>query len=393
MPTITLKGTRSLEKHYKAAQQERVIVSEGGARSGKTYSILMLLIIEALQRKTLSSVVAENIPFLKRGAIRDFTDIMMMFVIWKPERWSRVDKVYTFANGSVIEFFSADSPGKAIGSKRDNLFLNECDAIPYEIAFQLMGRTTGKIYIDYNPRSEFWAHTEIMPTQPHAFVHTTYRDNHYLQQPIIDMMLRRAAIDDNYRRVYVDGLVGSLEGLVFPTFELVDEAPHPVCYGLDWGYTNDPTAVVGLSFQGDTLYLSEVIYSTGLRNVDIDRELRNAAISKTVPIYCDSAEPKSIDDLYILGWNVHPATKGRQSIMYGIDLIKGYKLAVTKDSTNIIKELRNYTWLKDKMGNWVNEPIDGFNHAIDAARYGLMGYTEKQKGYKYVPRERNTFEL
>jgi phage terminase large subunit len=347
----------------------------------------------ATDKKQLISVVAENLPFLKRGAIRDFIDIMNRFTIWQPERWSKVDKVYTFDNGSQIEFFSADSPGKALGSKRDQLFINEADGVPYEIAFQLMARTTGRIFLDYNPRAEFWVHSEIIPTQEHDFVHTTYRDNSYLSDSIKAMMLNRATIDENYRRVYVEGLVGSLEGLIFPEFELVEELPKVSCYGLDWGYTNDPTAVIAIALHEGKLYADEVIYSTGLRNADIDRELRNASVSKTTPIYCDSSEPKSIDDLFLLGWNVYPATKGRHSVSYGIDLMQSYPLAVTKRSTNIIKELRNYTWLADKSGNYINEPIDGYNHAIDAWRYAIMGYQEKQRGYSYVPRERNTFEL
>ena len=382
---LPFKITDNFHKHWNTSN--KIVVSQGGGRSGKTFSIIQILITKAIQeRNCLISIVAENVPFLKRGAVRDFKLIMEQITLWDETEWSRGTSQYKFKNGSIVEFFAADNAGKALGSARDYLFINECNNVNYEIAFQLIARTNKRTFLDFNPVSEFWAHTEIMQNDAFVgqwdYIHSTFIDNHLLNDSIKQTMLARAAKDKNYETVYVKGEVGNLDGLVF-TFSQVDEVPDAKLYGLDFGYTQDPTALIAVLIAGDSIYLDELIYRTGLRNSDISRLIKNQGITNE-PIYADSAEPKTIDDLYLMGHNVHPTVKGKDSIKYGIDLIKQYTIKVTKRSTNLIKEFRNYTWAKDKDGKNLNAPVDAFNHGIDAVRYAVMMYHKNKHEYKQV---------
>lgn len=391
---FTFIGTDTWQKH--ADTTAKIVISQGGARSSKTFSILQLLIIQAIKEKSiLTSVVAENVPFLKRGAMRDFKHIMTTAGMWDINNWKESRSTYEFKNGSMIEFFAADNPGKALGAARNNLFINECNNVPYEIAFQLMSRTKGRTWLDFNPRSEFWAHTEIMQNDAYVgqwqYVHSTFTDNSELDEQIKQTMLARAAKDVNYKRVYIDGEIGTTDGLIFQQFEQIDLMPRVQSYGLDFGYTNDPTALVAVYIENDTLYLDEVIYQTGLRNADIAR-LALPEVGK-LPVYADSAEPKTIDDLYLSGMNVHAVVKGRDSVMWGIDLMRQYKIKVTKRSINLIKELRNYTYAKDKEGKSLNQPIDAFNHAIDSTRYAVSMIQRLRHEYKPIQERYNSIEL
>jgi len=351
---------------------KRYIINSGGTRSGKTFSVLTALYLIASTRKVLISVVSETFPHLRKGAIRDFQQILEAANVWKPENWGKSESTYTLDNGSKIEFFSVDSPGKVHGPARDILFINEAQNIAHETARHLFVRTTGTIFIDFNPTHSFWAHTELEQEETATWINSTYLDNPYLSPEQVKEIERNKR-NEAWWRVYGLGLVGQYEGLIFPAFELVDRFPDAgnVIYGLDFGYTADPTALIKVAIKDETIYLHELVYSTGLRNTDINYELKRAGVQREDEIFADSAEPKSIDDLYFYGWNVHPTEKGRDSVMYGLDLMKQYKIAVTKDSVNLIKELRNYSYLQDKNGNMINKPIDSFNHAIDAARYAV----------------------
>ncbi|TVR40870.1 MAG: PBSX family phage terminase large subunit [Cryomorphaceae bacterium] len=371
---IDLLITTNFEKHSKPGA--KIVISQGGGRSGKTFSILQLLILTAIQNKNiLISVVAENVPFLKRGAMRDFRFIMQECGLWTDTCWKKAESTYVFQNGAMIEFFAADNPGKALGSARDILFINECNNVKYEIAFQLLARTKQRVFLDYNPVSEFWVHTEIMANNEFSeqweYIHSTYKDNEQLDEEIIKTMLARASKDANYRRVYIEGEVGSIEGLIFPTFHQIDTFPdHPHRYGLDFGYSNDPTALVKVATRGDDIYIDEILYRTGMVNSELSNLMQSMGVRKSYDeIIADSAEPKTIAELHRMGWNVKPAVKGADSIRAGIDKIKQYNIHVTKRSQNLIKELRNYSWVTDKDGKITNKPIDEYNHAIDAVRY------------------------
>ena len=233
-------------------------------------------------------------------------------------------------------------------------------------------RTRGATFIDWNPSHEFWAHK--LQNDPSAtFIHSTYKDNPFLSEKQIQAIEKRRYTNPNWWRVFGEGLLGQLEGLVFDSFEQVDFIPDGVrCYGLDFGYSNDPTALIEITQQGDNLYFRELIYSTGLLNSDISKLMKGAGLQmRKSEIYADSADPKSIEELYRMGWNIKPAEKGKDSIVNGIDFIKQYNIHVYKKSINLIKEFRNYTWEKDKYDKILNKPIDDYNHGIDALRYGV----------------------
>jgi len=360
---------------------KRYIVNSGGTRSGKTFAVLTVLYNIALTRKVLISIVSETFPHLRKGAIRDFELILQNAKAWQPDSWAKGESTYTLPNGSKIEFFSVDSPGKVHGPARDILFINEGQSISWDITRHLFVRTKGTIFVDFNPTHEFWAHTELQQDPATEWIHSTYLDNPFLEPEQV-REIERNRKNETWWRVYGEGLVGQYEGLIFPEIELVDEMPgHESFYGLDFGYTNDPSALIQVQLSGEAIYLNELVYETGLRNIDLSKRMADAGLVKQDSIFADSAEPKSIDDLYYFGWNVYPAEKGRDSIMYGIDLMRQYTIRITKQSINLIKEFRNYRYDQDKEGNNLNKPIDTWNHGIDAARYAVMSRLKERLEY------------
>ena len=390
----------------------RFVSSGGGTRSGKTYSNLQIIYQLALMDKTptITSVVSETFPHLKRGAIRDFRDALGD--VWEEACWSKGSSIYELHNGSVIEFFSADAPAKVHGPARDRLFLNEAQNIPYETARQLFVRTKGLIIIDYNPVRSFWADQLVEPRPNCVSVRSTYLDNSFLTaQQVAEIEANRA--DANWWRVYGEGKVGTLEGLIFPDFEQVDALPdadgYAEAYGLDYGFTNDPTTCIRVLIDTDRkeLWLDECFYERGLVNAPIpgsDRasivqRLTEAGVPKHgVPVFGDSAEPKTNDELAAYGWNVLPCYKATRKAEQ-LQRLRGYRLHVTKRSVNLIREMRGYTWMKDKDGNALNEPIAVNDHAMDAFRYGaftwLSQYAEMGNyvlGYEDDYYEKNDYD-
>ena len=369
-------------------------VIQGGTSAGKTYAILAVLIHIAAKAKTEISVVSESIPHLRRGAMKDFGKVMQWTNRWRDEGWNKTLLTYTFANGSTIEFFSADQEAKLRGARRQVLYINEANNIDFEAYHQLAIRTSEAIYIDFNPVSEFWAHTEVLAEQDSELLVLTYRDNEALPATIrddIEAAQVKAATSTywaNWWKVYGLGEVGSLQGVVFDDWQQVDGIDFAgdklVAIGLDWGYTNDPTAVVAVYKRGSAVLVHELMYSTGLTNQDIAEHLRKLGIGRSWPIIADSAEPKSIEEVHRLGFNIHPATKGADSIRNSIDILKRQPLLVTRESTNLIKELRNYTWDTDRTGASLGVPIDRYNHAIDAVRYVALNKLSANAGGRYV---------
>ena len=354
---------------------KRIKCNEGGTSSSKTYSILQVLVVKAVKYPNIIiSVVSESIPHLKLGAIRDFKAMLTEEGIWDENKFNLTDRIYTFDSGSKIEFFSADNPGKVHGPRRDILFLNEAVNIPYQVYDQLAIRTKSEEYLDWNPTQEFWAHEHLQGDPECEWIRSTYLDNDWLPDSIKQRIEAKKDKDPNWWRVYGLGIVGKVEGLIFPVFEIIDEFPDVShFYGMDFGYTNDPTAMIRIGLQGEDLYLDEGIYETGLTNQDIAARLRMIGIRpKMDELFADSAEPKSIEEIYREGFNIKGAIKGKDSILNGIDIIKRFKIHITKNSVNTIKEFRNYRWIEDKNGNLTNKPIDDFNHAIDAIRYGVL---------------------
>jgi phage terminase large subunit len=369
-------------------------VIQGGTSAGKTLAILAVLIDIAAKKKTEISVVSESIPHLRRGAIKDFAKVMQWTNRWVADRWNKTLLTYNFANGSVIEFFSADSEARLRGARRQVVYINEANNIDFESYYQLAIRTSDAIYIDFNPTHEFWAHTEVLPEQDAELIILTYNDNEALPDTIRkDIELNRTKAETsaywaNWWKVYGLGQVGTLQGAIYEDFEVVEgidvSRAKFVALGLDWGFSNDPTALVAIYRQGDCILVQELLYATGLTNQDIADKLRSLGITRAWEIVADSAEPKSIEEIYRLGFNIKPAEKGPDSVRNGIDILKRFKLQVTKDSTNLIKELRSYTWATDKEGKNTGVPIDSFNHACDAMRYVALNKLRVSNSGKYV---------
>jgi len=389
---MSFKYTTAIKRIRRMTARKKVI--QGGTSAGKTYAILAVLIHIAAKAKTEISVVSESIPHLRRGAMKDFGKVMQWTNRWRDEGWNKTLLTYTFANGSTIEFFSADQEAKLRGARRQVLYINEANNIEFEAYHQLAIRTSEAIYIDFNPVSEFWAHTEVLAEQDSELIVLTYRDNEALPATIrddIEAAQVKAATSTywaNWWKVYGLGEVGSLQGVVFDDWQQVDGIDFAgdklVAIGLDWGYTNDPTAVVAVYKRGSAILLHELIYQNGLTNQDIAGHLRKLGIGRSWPIIADSAEPKSIEEVHRLGFNIHPATKGADSIRNSIDILKRQPLLVTRESTNLIKELRNYTWDTDKTGASLGVPIDRYNHAIDAVRYVALNKLSANAGGRYV---------
>ena len=384
--------TTAIKRIRRMTARKKII--QGGTSAGKTYAILAVLIHIAAKAKTEISVVSESIPHLRRGAMKDFGKVMQWTNRWRDEGWNKTLLTYTFANGSTIEFFSADQEAKLRGARRQVLYINEANNIEFEAYHQLAIRTSEAIYIDFNPVSEFWAHTEVLAEQDSELLVLTYRDNEALPATIrddIEAAQVKAATSTywaNWWKVYGLGEVGSLQGVVFDDWQQVDGIDFAgdklVAIGLDWGYTNDPTAVVAVYKRGSSILLHELIYQNGLTNQDIAEHLRKLGIGRSWPIIADSAEPKSIEEVHRLGFNIHPATKGADSIRNSIDILKRQPLLVTRESTNLIKELRNYTWDTDRTGASLGVPIDRYNHAIDAIRYVALNKLSANAGGRYV---------
>lgn len=358
----------------------RYIDNEGGTRSGKTFATLQVLgeIAKGTDRLIISTV-SETMPHLKRGAIRDYKEIMADE--WADAAWNKTESIYTFPSGSILEFFSADNPGKVHGPARDILFVNEANHIDWDTVRQLLVRTRLFAIFDYNPTHTFWVHENIQPRDNCISIHSTYLDNraNLTREQIAEIESNRK--DEAWWRVYGEGKVGELEGLIFPNLELIDTLP-PLggsmreVYGLDYGYTNDPTALlhIYLDTARRIIYADEICYAKGMLNRDIAATMEAAGVPKrSVPIFADSAEPKTNAELTGYGWNIQPSYKATRKAEQ-LQMLRGYDLKITKRSLETIKEARGYCWAKDRDGHTLNEP-QGFNdHAMDALRYGVFTY-------------------
>lgn len=374
--------------------KERLKIVQGGSSAGKTIAILLILIDIAQKEKgILISVVSETFPHLRRGAIKDFIGIMEGHHYFKEDNWSKTDFTYTFETGSKMEFFSADSPDKVRGPRREILFINECNNISLDTYTQLAIRTNRDIYLDYNPVCEFWVDTDIKPTLPHDFIILTYKDNEGLPKTIIEELESRKE-NKRWWTVYGLGQLGEVEGKIYKDWQIIDEIPHEARLerrGLDFGYTNDPTAIVDVYKYNGGFILDELVFQKGLSNKQISDILINKERILTI---ADSAEPKSVDELCAYGINVIGATKGPDSIRQGIQIIQDQRISVTKRSLNVIKEYRNYMWKEDKNGKILNEPEGGFDHTMDAIRYAMSSYVpvsfyreQKKVGLLYLNKE------
>lgn len=382
--TTATKKIKSMTKRVRAVA--------GGTSASKTISILLYLIAKAQsdEKPTLTSVVSESFPHLRKGAMRDFLNIMQEHEYFDDNRWSKTDYTYTFETGSKLEFFSADQPSKVRGPRRDRLFINEGNNVHKEAFEQLLIRTKEFCYVDWNPTNTFYMYEEYIDTRDDVdFIILTYKDNEALDQQIVEEIERRKG-NKQWWRVYGEGLLGEAEGRIFTGWDTVDEIPENarlVRRGLDFGYSNDPTAIIDIWYIDGTYILDEQLYRKGLTNKQIADIINNLEEPGTL-IMCDSAEPKSIDELKLYGVNAMAVAKGAGSVNQGIQYVQEQKIRYTKRSLNLQKEYRNYLWDEDKEGNVTNKPIDIFNHLLDALRYGFEGLRPKKKRKSKPQRKR-----
>jgi len=373
---MPIQPTTCFEKIAKLDKPIRVI--QGGTSAGKTYSILLYLIYFCLnpKRKLLVSIVGESLPTLKRGAEKDFYNILKENSWYDENNHNKTDRTYKIGN-SIIEFFSADDSSKLRGSRRDLLFCNEANNISFESFSELNVRTRLFSILDYNPTSPFWATTELVGQDNVDFLCVTYKDNQFLEQKIIDEIEsweKKGETSDFYAnrwKVMGLGLMGQQSGAIFNDWEIIDSLPENAQLlgsGMDFGFSQDPTSLISVYRYDGEIIVDEVIYQKGLLNSQIGNLIKSSN-SKNAVVYADSAEPKSIAELRSYGLTVMPVFKGKDSINYGISLIQENPFKVTSRSINLIKELQNYTWAKDKEGNPLNIPIDNWNHGLDALRY------------------------
>ena len=353
----------------------KIQVHQGGSRSGKTFSILTAL-IELCHKNSglVITICRKTFPALRATAMRDFFEILNKEEIYNPDLHNKSDATYQLW-GNMVEFISIDQPQKVRGRKRDVLFINEANEINLEDWRQLLLRTTGRVLIDYNPSDEFhWIYEEVIPREDAEFFRTTYKDNPFLPESVVLEIERFKTADENFWKVYGLGERGTAQSTIFTHWTEINQIPNEyklLNIGLDFGYTNDPTAIVRVYTDGHGFAVDELCYATRLTNSDISKVLRDNEVNRSDVVICDSAEPKSIDEIHAHGFNTHGARKGKDSVKNGIQFLHSRPLLVTARSVNLIRELRNYKWKEDKNGKQLNEPVDNFNHAIDAMRYAI----------------------
>jgi phage terminase large subunit len=379
--TTAINKLKKLNKFIKGVQ--------GGTSAGKTFGIIPIEIDYAIRNPlTETSIVSESIPHLKRGAMKDFIKIMKDTKRWNQNRWNASDFKYTFANGSFIEFFSADVDSKLRGARRDRLYINECNNISFAAYTELAMRTKQSIFLDWNPSSEFWFHTELANDTNVDFIILNYTHNEAAPQSAVEFIERakeKAETSDywkNWYSVYGLGQLGRLDSTIFNDWKQIDTIPKEaklLGHGIDFGYTNDPSTCISLYKINETFIAHEQMYRKGASNRDIYNQLKDLQGY----FIADSAEPKSIAELRSYGMSVLDAEKGQGSVLHGIQSLQSIDLKVTSSSLNLIKELRNYTWMKDKSGAVLNQPIDAYNHCIDALRYVGQKHILKKGSGKY----------
>lgn len=421
--------TTALDKIRKLERRIRVI--QGGSSSSKTFSILPVLIDMCAREGGLEvSIVGESVPFLRRGAMKDFRKIMQMTGRWVDDRWNGTLMKYTFHNKSYVEFFSVDDEAKIRGARRNVLFVNECNNIDFDSYHAMAIRTSGVIFLDYNPSHEFWVNEHILrgsssPTHgtPNGvggrtlpsdvdFLRLTYKDNEALSASIVAELEKGRDLgfydvslgseEDEYSELFRDeniknhywanfwrvfglGLGGTMDDQIFKNFSVVDGVPplaKLVGYGLDFGYSADPSAIVAVYSHGGGYYLEEMLYEKSLDYSSLAGRMRDLGIDGTDVVIADSADPRGIDTLRKMGFKgLKPCRKGRDSIVAGITLMSSYPMMITRESLNLLKEIRAYSWDRDKSGKLIPKPVGGFDHLLDGCRYLYLSKIGKTKGF------------
>ena len=349
----------------------RVTHHIGGTRSGKTYALLQWCIVQALSGKETITIVRKTLPSAKRTVMKDFKDVMLGLGIWNENDWNTSDRIYTFYTESVIQFISTDDAEKLRGLKSNILWLEEANEIDEDSYFQLSIRTTGPIILSYNPTISPYHFIRQMQDCTRYF--TTYRNNPYLEKTVVKAIEELQKTNPKAWLVYGLGEYVSNEKAIFQ-FNVVDFLPDDatfIAFGLDFGYSSDPTALVSVWKMDNELYIMEHCYEKGMVTSDIDNMLKSV-VKDREEIWADSAEPRLIDELYRLGWNIRPVIKGKDSINFGIQVLQNYTLNIPKSCQNLTNEFYSYEWSSDRFGKQLDKPVDFNNHLIDAARYACM---------------------
>ena len=386
MKSLNLQGTVVLQKNLNATT--RIVVNQGGTRSSKTYSLAQLIILKALQEQgKVYTICRKTLPALKSSAYRDFFNILEHHNLYNPNKHNKSELTYKL-NNNLIEFISVDMPDKVRGRQRHILWMNEATEFSMEDFVQLSLRCTENIYLDFNPSDPYsWIYDKVMNRDDCTFIKSTYLDNPFLPEETIKEIERLRNLDSNYWTIYGLGDMAQPTETIFRQFEIANMIPSDavlIAIGLDWGFSNDPTAIVEVYRLNDDLYINELLYSKGLTNQDIAQKLRELNITRQTEIIADSAEPKSIEELYRQGFNIKGAKKGADSINMGIDVLRRFKLHITKNSTNALNEFKYYKWLTDKNGHIVNKPATNQqDHLLDACRYVALNKLMTNHSGKY----------
>lgn len=356
---------------YESGQYRRII-NQGSTRSSKTYSVIQLLITVALSNKNKQiSVVSPSLPHLKKGARKDFLEIMEDWGQFREENFNRTDNVYTFGTGSYIEFFGADEPGRVRGPSRDILFVNEANLLPKSVYTQLAIRTTEVVFVDFNPVEEINYVYDLIEMPQSKFIHSTYLNNlaNISKEQVEEIEALREA-DPQLWKVFGLGLRGASSEIIYTHWKIVEELPGKGerIKGMDFGY-NVPSALVDIELYEGGVYVDELLYETKLTTGDLIERYKDLGVTKTDEIFADNAEPKTIEELNRAGYNVKPADK---DVTEGIRKVKSRPLFITRRSVNILKEIRSYKWKTDKEGKVLDEPVKFMDHSLDAIRYGVF---------------------
>jgi phage terminase large subunit len=365
----------------------KISVEQGGTRSGKTYNILLYIILHYCTQNTGKTITIcrKTFPAVRSSVMRDFLEILKIHNFYSEDLHNKSSHEYNL-NGNLVEFISLDQPQKVRGRKRHLLFINEANELDYEDWQQLIFRTEDKIILDFNPSDEYhWIYDKVITREDADFNITTYLDNMFLNDSIKEEIERLKDTDEQYWQIYGLGLKGMSKATIFDYTEIerIPEDAEFISYGADAGYTNDPTTLVSVYRKEFNLYIKEHLYQTHMTTYDIHNKWKSVGIQRET-IYFDCAEPRLIDELRRMGWNVRPSLKGADSVNAGIDLLKRFKIHIVKDSHNCIQEFRNYKWQEDRSGKMINKPVDKNNHTIDAIRYATYSVISKPNFGKYA---------
>ena len=366
---------------------KKIIVEQGGTRSGKTYNIILWIIFNycAQNNGKVVTVCRKSFPSLRATVMRDFIGILQTYDVYQEANHNKSNSEYHLF-GNLVEFISLDMPQKIRGRKRDLLFVNEGNELYYEDMQQLLFRTQDKIILDFNPSDEYhWIYDKLITRDDCAFFKTTYLDNPFIEDSIKLEIERLRDTDEQYWQIYGLGERSSSRSTIF-TYAEINQIPvdaNLIAYGMDFGYTNDPTTFVSVYSEGHNLYIKEHLYRTQMTTSDISLFLKEEKLLGN-PIYADSAEPRLISELRRMGHNIFPSIKGKDSVNAGIDLLKRYKIHILASSSNAISEFRNYKWKEDRSGALVNIPEDKHNHIIDPCRYATYSILSRPNFGKYA---------